>query len=297
MASLATKPKLAVILGTMTFGYRQMRINDLNTVQSILEAFKAQGWNELVYPIQGGEHQPERLKELFKESLKALKVNKVDIFYLHAPDHTTPIESTLGAVQELYQAGHFTELGLSNYASWQVVDIYHICKNKGYVLPTVYQGMYNAITRGVEAELFPCLRKFNIRFYAYNPIAGGIFNENFSFDGDVPKGSRFDPNTAMGKLYRPRYVTPAHAKAVANIQKATASHGYSAIEAAFRWMRHHSKLDAALGDGVIIGGSSLEHIVSACQLLDKDQPLEEDVIKSLDDGWKTVMVSSAPYFR
>ena len=97
--------------------------------------------------------------------------------------------------------------------------------------------------------------------------------------------------------YRERYVTPAHAKAVANIQKATNSHGYSAIEAALRWIRHHSKLDAALGDAVIIGGSSLEHIVSSCQLLDKDEPLQEDVIKAMDDGWKTVMAYSAPYFR
>jgi aflatoxin B1 aldehyde reductase len=69
------------------------------------------------------------------------------------------------------------------------------------VLPTVYQGMYNAITRGVETELFPCLRKYKIRFYAYNPIAGGLFNEKFTFDGEVPKGSRFDPNTLVGKLY------------------------------------------------------------------------------------------------
>ena len=55
----------------------------------------------------------------------------------------------------LTSPGKFEELGLSNYAAWQVVDIYHICKTKGYVLPTVYQGMYNCITREVEPELFP----------------------------------------------------------------------------------------------------------------------------------------------
>ena len=43
--------------------------------------------------------------------------------------------------------GKFKEFGLSNYAAWEVVDIYHICKAKGWVLPSVYQGMYNPITR------------------------------------------------------------------------------------------------------------------------------------------------------
>ena len=49
----------------------------------------------------------------------------------------------------LFAEGKFKEFALSNYAAWQVVDIYHICKSKGWVLPTIYQGMYNPITRYV----------------------------------------------------------------------------------------------------------------------------------------------------
>ena len=102
--------------------------------------------------------------------LSNLQVDSVDLLYLHAPDHNTAIEETLGAMQELYEgiryyhqlvpfgdvhitfvymyiAGKFKELGLCNYASWEVADIYHTCKRKGWVLPTVYQGMYNPITR------------------------------------------------------------------------------------------------------------------------------------------------------
>ncbi len=43
--------------------------------------------------------------------------------------------------------GKFKELGLSNFASWEVANVYQICKSRGWVLPTVYQGMYNPITR------------------------------------------------------------------------------------------------------------------------------------------------------
>jgi aflatoxin B1 aldehyde reductase len=73
----------------------------------------------------------------------------VDIFYLHAPDHSTPFEETLGAVNELHKAGKFVQLGLSNFAAWEVAECWNICKERGWVLPTVYQAMYNAISKSL----------------------------------------------------------------------------------------------------------------------------------------------------
>ncbi|XP_031232899.1 aflatoxin B1 aldehyde reductase member 2-like [Mastomys coucha] len=108
----------------------------------------------------------------------------VDLFYLHIPDHSTPVEETLQACHQLHQEGKFVELGLSNYASWEVAEICTLCKKNGWILPTVYQrrgkqipayalmGMYNDTTWQVEKELLPCLRHFGLRFYAYNPLAG-----------------------------------------------------------------------------------------------------------------------------
>ncbi len=79
------------------------------------------------------------------QSLVALKVTPsvtsppIDIYYLHAPDHSTPIVETLRAVDELYREGAFRRFGLSNYSSWQVMEIYHLCTQHGLVQPTVYQ--------------------------------------------------------------------------------------------------------------------------------------------------------------
>lgn len=56
------------------------------------------------------------------------RVDSVDLLYLHAPDRNTPIEETLLAVHELRVEGLFRRWGLSNYAAWEVVDIWHICK-------------------------------------------------------------------------------------------------------------------------------------------------------------------------
>ncbi len=53
--------------------------------------------------------------------------------------------------------------------SWEIAEIVQICGANGYIQPTAYQGIYNAIHRKVEPELFPCLRKFGIAFYEFNP--------------------------------------------------------------------------------------------------------------------------------
>ena len=87
------------------------------------------------------------------------------MWYLHAPDRTTPYEVTLKAVNDLYREGKFKKFGISNYMayvyifadmtptdetyhlSWEVAEIVGICKANGYIQPTAYQGIYNAIHR------------------------------------------------------------------------------------------------------------------------------------------------------
>ena len=102
---------------------------------------------------------PEQLRAKVQASLAALKRDKIDLLYLHAPDSGTSIEETLAEVHRLHSEGKIGALGLSNFQAWEVCHVYHTCKANGYLLPTVYQGMYNAVTREVERELLPCLRK------------------------------------------------------------------------------------------------------------------------------------------
>ncbi|KIJ07566.1 hypothetical protein PAXINDRAFT_182446, partial [Paxillus involutus ATCC 200175] len=136
-----------------------------------------------VYPIGVGGFAPAKVKRSLALSIKALGNVKIQTFYLHAPDRSTPIEDTLRAVNELYKEGHLSfvehsfrtlsseEFGLSNFDSWEVAEAVCVARQHGWVKPTVYQGLYNVTGRNVEAELLPCLRHFGIRFYAYSPLA------------------------------------------------------------------------------------------------------------------------------
>lgn len=100
-----------------------------------------------VYPTEDGMHKPERLRQLFETSLKELGTDQVDIFYLHAPDRSVPFAETLEEVDKLHKEGKFVELGLSNYTSFEVAEIVTLCAERGWIRPTIYQAMYNAISK------------------------------------------------------------------------------------------------------------------------------------------------------
>lgn len=99
------------------------------------------------------------MRDGLSTSLKALGgAEKVDLWYLHAPDRSVPLEETLETVDELHKQGKFNRWGVSNYMSWEVAAICEICDREGYKRPEVHQGVYNALHRTIENELLPCLR-------------------------------------------------------------------------------------------------------------------------------------------
>ncbi|KAF9359743.1 hypothetical protein BGX26_011516 [Mortierella sp. AD094] len=249
------------------------------------------------FPLQLGGLRPELVKVSLLESLAALKKDKVHVFYLHAPDYATPIEDTLAAVNELYEQDKFEVFGLSNYSAWEVTKIYYVCKAKGYVIPTVYQGMYNALTRSIEPELFACLEDLNIRFHAYNPLCGGVLTGAYTFQGEVEQGSRFDPHAKQGTRYRERYWKKEYFDAVEVLKKVCEPHGLNLVQVAFDWLQFHSKMSFARGDGIIIGASSLKHTVDNLEALKHGKPLPSDVLEAVDHCWNITRESSAPYFR
>lgn len=147
-------------------------------------------------PGNGPFHQAKQIKDSIEVSLAELKLPegvKVDIMYLHLPDRETPFEETLGAMNEAYKEGKYKRFGISNYTAEEVEKMVAICKEKGYVLPTVYQGQYNPLVRTGEDTLFPVLRKHGIAFYAWSPTGAGAFINSVK---NAQSGGRFDTSVS-----------------------------------------------------------------------------------------------------
>ncbi|TFK50684.1 Aldo/keto reductase [Heliocybe sulcata] len=242
-------------------------------------------------------HAPEDLRTHLLASLKALNTNQIDMWYLHGPDRTTPYDVTLKAVNDLYKEGYFKRFGISNYMAWEVAEMVAICRANGYIQPTAYQGIYNAMHRSVEPELFPCLRKYGIAFYEFNPLGGGFFTGRYkSSDNQVEPGSRFDPEKGQGRSYRQRYWKEPYFKALEAVEAVAATHNLTMAEIALRWVSHHSLMKREYGDAVLIGASSVKHIEQNLVDLEKG-PLPDDVLQVLDEAWLSVKPYAAPYFH
>jgi aflatoxin B1 aldehyde reductase len=178
-----------------------------------------------------------------------------------------------------------------------VAEICEICERNGWLKPTAYQGVYNALHRGVEPELFPCLRHYGISFYEFNPLAGGYLTDRYTRDQkDHEEGSRFDPGRNQGQMYRKRYWLDEYFDALDILRAATKKHGLSEAECALRWIVNHSLLSKEHGDAIIIGASSSKQLEENLKNLEKG-PLPDDILEALDAGWTKVKGVGRPYFH
>ena len=244
-----------------------------------------------INPRISGRLDGEAAYQQLNESLARLGLEHVDILYLHFPDPATPISSVLQACDELHRQGKFVELGLSNFPAWMVADVWHICDKKGWVKPTIYEGIYNPLTRNAERELFSALANFGMRFYAYNPLAGGLLSGRYETFEEKPSVGRFTnrPN------YQNRYWKKSFFEAISLLKVSTGKYGIPLIEAVYRWMVHHSMLNGDRGDRIIVGASKLDHLKSNLSYFTKG-PLPDEVVEAFDRAWLLCRADSPEYF-
>ncbi|KAJ5188348.1 Drug/metabolite transporter [Penicillium cf. griseofulvum] len=330
MPLIVQNPQPRVILGLMTFGPTEAkgaRITSLDEFNKCLDYFQQQGFNEVDtarvyidgeqeaftakanwksrgltlatkwYPSQPGFHKPEVVREKLELSLKELQTDTVDIFYLHAADRATPFAETLEAVNQLHKEGKFVQLGLSNFTAFEVAEICLLCAERGWVRPTIYQAMYNAITRNIETELVPACHRYGLDIVIYNPLAGGLFSGKYK-SKDVPAEGRYSDSSSTGANYRQRYFRDATFEALSIIEPVVEKHGLTMLETALRWVRHHSalRMDNGGHDGVLVGVSSFAQLETNLADLQKG-PLPEEVVQALDQAWLVAKSNSPNYWH
>ncbi|KAJ5904353.1 Aflatoxin B1 aldehyde reductase member 2 [Penicillium tannophilum] len=330
MPLIAQNPLPRVILGLMTFGPnpdKGARITSLDEFKKSLDYFQQQGFTEIDtariydggeqeaftaqtgwkergltiatkwYPNSPGFHKPAVLRENFEKSLKDLNTDQVDIFYLHAPDRSVPFAETLEEVNKLHKEGKFVNFGLSNFTAFEVAEIVTTCAARGWVRPTIFQAMYNAITRNIEVELVHACRRYGLDIVIYNPLAGGLLSGKYKTI-DVPAEGRFGENASTGANYRNRYFKDSNFEALSIIEPVVEKHGLTLIETALRWVHHHSALNMGNGgrDGILIGVSSFSQLETNLADVQKG-PLPQEVVDALDKAWLVAKPYSPPYWH
>ncbi|GAM84199.1 hypothetical protein ANO11243_021920 [Dothideomycetidae sp. 11243] len=238
--------------------------------------------------FQPGSSRPPAIVSAAEQSIQNLGVQQVDIFYLHCPDRTVPLSETLSGINQIHNLGLFKRFGLSNFTAEEVLAVHAHCREKNYVLPTVYQGTYSALARLAETHLLPTLRQLNISFYAYSPIAGGFLARSSRSEIDhAPKVGRFDPTTPLGRVYCQLYARPAYLAALDEWGGIAREYGLRPAEMAYRWVATAGALDPAKGDAVVFGGRDVGQVRQTLEWIAKGE-LPADVVARIERLWEAV---------
>ncbi|KAD3456086.1 aldo/keto reductase [Arthrobacter yangruifuii] len=132
------------------------------------------------------------LRRALDDSLTRLGVDHVDLYQLHAWDPCTPLEESLGFLNDAVTAGKISYYGLSNFTGWQLTKAVYVARGHGWALPVTLQPQYNLLEREIESEIVPAALDAGLRLLPWSPLAGGWLTGKYDRE-TVPAG-----NTRVG---------------------------------------------------------------------------------------------------
>lgn len=130
------------------------------------------------------------LMRALEASLQRLKTDCVDIYYVHTPDYTTPIEETLRALDDMVRCGKVHYIACSNFRAWRLMEALGTSDRHNLHRFSCIQPLYNIVNRDIEVELLPACKEHGVGVVSYSPLARGILSGKYKPGQPFPEGSR-----------------------------------------------------------------------------------------------------------
>lgn len=188
-------------------------------------------------------------------SLKRLKTDYLDVYFMHRFDENTPLEESLHAMDDLVRSGKVLHLGASNFAAWQIMKAIGISKFNGWSSFQVIQPMYNLLKRQAEVEILPLAQSENLAVISYNPLGGGVLTGKYD-SVKLPPGTRLSEKLN----YSIRYPIASSQDLVARFTTIAKQWGYSPAALAIAWVANHPAVTSP-----ILGARNLEQLEECLQ--------------------------------
>ncbi|MCQ6561788.1 aldo/keto reductase [Paenibacillus mendelii] len=206
-------------------------------------------------------------------SLRRLQTDYIDIYQVHGFDAGTPLEETLGALDDLVKQGKIRYIGCSNYAAWQLAKAHGISAVHGWNRFEGVQPEYSLITRGIERELVPLAQSDQIGIIAYSPLGRGILTGKYRQGEAPPNESRLAAGEKRLELLLQD--NPAYALVDA-IRPLAERRGWTLAQFSLAWVLSHAYISSA-----ILGVSRPEQIQDSLQYA--DQRLTSEELEEIDN--------------
>ena len=183
-------------------------------------------------------------------SLKRLKTDYIDLYFLHRFDDVTPMEETLRVLDDLVTQGKVLYIGASNFAAWQVAKALGISEKMAWSKFCCLQPMYNLVKRQAEVEILPMAISEQLGVISYSPLGGGLLSGKYG-TSLRPKSGRLMEN----KMYQIRYGDEQMYKVAEQMADIANEVNVHPASLAIAWVNKHSGITAP-----IIGARNVDQL-------------------------------------
>jgi aryl-alcohol dehydrogenase-like predicted oxidoreductase len=190
------------------------------------------------------------MQRAVEASLRRLKMETIDLLYIHRYDDRTPIEETLRSFDDLISAGKIRYIGASQFFAWQLARANLIASFNSWSQFIVTQAHYHLLEREVERELMPYCASEGVGMIPFFPLAGGFLTGKYLRGQPAPAGSRGESST-----YVQQYMTAENYNRIERLSTWAAERGHTLGDLAHAWLLAHPQVSS-----VISGATKLEQV-------------------------------------
>jgi aryl-alcohol dehydrogenase-like predicted oxidoreductase len=165
-------------------------------------------------------------------SLKRLKTDWIDIYQLHRYDPSTPLEETMGALDDLIKQGKIRYAGVSSIAAWRLVDMQWTARHHSYRALTTCEVEYSLLARDPERELIPAMQDHGMGLLPYYPLASGFLTGKYRRNAPKPEGARL----TQGRRYEEMFMTDTNWTRLERLEAFCKQRNRTLLELAFSWL-------------------------------------------------------------
>lgn len=195
------------------------------------------------------------------QSLKRLGLDYVDIFYSHRPDPETPLEETLGALDQIVRSGKALYVGISNYSGEQTREASQLVEENGWAPLIIHQPRYNLLQDDVEREILPATRSLGMGVIVFSPLANGLLSSKYL--NGIPPDSRAATDFYSGRNLLRELANGELLEKIRSLNAIAEKRGQSLAQMALVWILRLPEITSAL-----IGASRVEQIEENVAALD-----------------------------
>ena len=228
------------------------------------------------------------LRTALDASLRRLGVDHIDLYQMHAWDALTPVEETLGFLDEAVRSGKVSIYGFSNYLGWQLTKAVHVAAAHGWSAPVTLQPQYNLLVRDIEHEVVPASLDAGIGLLPWSPLAGGWLSGKYERDVSPSGPTRLGDNPERGmEAWAARNADERTWQVIGAVQEVAETNGTSMSQVALAWLAAQPAVTS-----VIIGARTVRQLTDNLGAADLELSAED--LRRLTDA-SAPRVDDYPY--